>query len=442
MQAIVPRRIKLIDRYLLSRYLVPFAYCMAAFLLVMLIYDFSINLEDFIEGRVRLDIILEYFIYSLPMKLTDVIPMASLLALLYSIGQLKRHNEITALQASGVSLLRIMIPFLCFGIFLSAVVLILGETLVPRCRQRVAKLESVYMKKGDAAKSGAAPSVFAFYNLRQARSWVGVWDPSKKKVLRVEIREFDNQDRVIKKITAETALATPDGWKLANGKVIEYEGQPWNASEESLGPTTGLKTEKVNAFQEGTFSLPETLKDIMDSQKDPQMMSIRELTHHIRIHPKHSRIFHEERVEYHHKWAYPLLNFLVMLMGVPIGLKSGKGHFLLGVGTSLGLFFGYYGVNLVCLALAKNEVIASWLGAWLASFIFAGVGLALLRKMRETTRSPRRSGNTPDLLAMTNKYCAAGSYVPICQEAKYLTCSEVSSSMEIPIVFSLRRDTH
>src|SRR3989338_3256885 len=122
-------RMRTVDRYLLRCYLMPFAYCLAAFLLVMLIYDFSINLEDFIDGKVRLDVILEYFVYSLPMKITDVIPMASLLSVLYCIGQLKKHNEILALQASGVSLARIMVPFLCFGLFLSGVVLVLNETL-------------------------------------------------------------------------------------------------------------------------------------------------------------------------------------------------------------------------------------------------------------------------------------------------------------------------
>lgn len=358
--------VRIIDRYLLFRYLIPFGYCMAAFLLVMLIYDFSINLEDFIDGKVRLDIILEYFIYSLPMKIVEVIPMASLLSVLFSISNLKRHNEILALQASGISLSRLMVPYLAFGLFLSFFVLAINETLVPRCMQRVAKIETVYMKKKDEAKMGPTARVFAFYNLREDRSWVGVLDPGKKRLQRVEIREFDKQDRVLKKISAEFGYWTGDGWQLENGKVAEYGGQ--------------LGQEKARTFTIETFVLPETMKDLFDSQKDPAYMSLRELKTHINIHPKTSRVFHEEKVEYYHKMAYPLLNFLVMLMGVPIGMRSGKGSFILGVGTSIGLFIAYYVVNLVSLTLGKNEALPAFLGAWLPNILFGIFGLVLLRR--------------------------------------------------------------
>ncbi len=360
-------KIRIVDRYLLTRFLLPFGYCLAAFLLVILIYDFSINLEDFIDGKVRLDIVLEYFAYSIPGRIVEVIPMSSLLSTIYSLGQLKRHNEILALQASGVSQLRLMAPFLCFGLFSSAVVLGINETLVPHCLQRVAKIESAYMKKGDGARDGVSNSVFAFYNLQQGRSWVGVIDTSKKTLLRVEIREFGDKDKVLKKITAEQAQWTTSGWQLTDGKITEY-GEALSTEE------------RVRPFLQKVFPFSETLRDLMNSQKDPHLMSLRELKTHLKIHPKHSRVFHEEKVEYYQKWAYPLLNFLVMLMGVPIGLRTEKGSFFVGVGTSLGIFLAYYGVNLISLTLGKSEMIAAWLGGWLPTVFFGIIGISLAIK--------------------------------------------------------------
>ena len=361
--------IRIMDRYLLSRYLVPFGYCLAAFLLVILIYDFSINLEDFIDGKVRLDIILEYLVCSIPVRIVEVVPMATLLSVLYALGLLKRHNEIIAFQASGISPTRLMRPFLFFGALLSLTVLGINETLVPPCRQRVAKIETAYMKKSDVAKTGTEAKIFAFYNLQQNRSWVGILDVPKKKVRRAEIREFDSQDRVLKKITAESAERTDQGWKMTDGKLTDYEGSP-------------LGGEKIQPFQDAMFNFPETIKDLSESQKDPELMNLWELKNHIRTHPKHSRVFHEEKVEYYHKWAYPFLNLLVMLMGVPLGLKSERGDFLVGTGTSLVLFLTYYGVHLVCLTLGKNETIAAWLAGWLPNILFGVVGLWLLRRTK------------------------------------------------------------
>jgi lipopolysaccharide export system permease protein len=364
-----PLKIGLIDRYLLVRYLSPFGYCLAAFLLVMFIYDFSINLEDFIDGKVRLDIILEYFAYSIPIKIVDVLPMASLLSIMYAIGQLKKHNEIIAFQASGISLHRLMAPLLCLGFLISLVVLVINETIVPSCRQRVAKLETVYMKKNDVAKVGAVPTIFAFYNLQDNRSWVGIIDPSKKLIARVEIREFDKDDNVLRKIAARQANWTEEGWKLTDGKTIHYVGG-------SLGP------EEIHVFKEEGFAFSEKFRDLLDSQKDPIFMNLRELQDHIKVHPKYSRVYHEENVEFYHKTAFPFLNFVVMLLGVPIGLKTEKGNFFIGLGIGLGLFLTYYGVNLMSLVLAKNEAIPAWLGGWFSNLLCAGIGLELIRRTR------------------------------------------------------------
>ncbi len=351
----------------MARYLQPFCYCVAAFLLVMLIYDFSINLEDFVEGKVRLDIILEYFVYSLPMKIVDIMPMSSLLSALFCIGQLKKHNEILALQASGISLVRLMVPFLCFGVALSVAVLLLNETLIPSCQRRVAKIELVYMKKGESKRPAATAAVFAFYNLQQQRSWVGVLDPSKKKLLKVEIREFDKDGKVLKKITAEEAEPAADGWKLAKGKYCDYMGGM-------------LGKDKIRAFDSEVFIFSETLKDLLDSQKDTEFMSLHELAIHVRIHPKHSRVYHEEKVDYYHKWAYPFLNFLVMLMALPTALKTDKAHFFLGVAKSLGLFLGYYGLNLISITMGKNELIAAWLGGLFPTIFYLALGWQTLRR--------------------------------------------------------------
>ncbi len=362
-------KVPIIDRYLLQRYLVPFAYCLVSFLLLILIYDFSINLEDFIDGKVRLDIVLEYFVYSIPVRMMEIVPMSSLLSLLYSMGQLKKHNEITALQASGVSIPRLMAPYLSFGLVISLAILVMNESLVPHCKQRIAKIESVYMKKGDAADSGAAQKVFAFFNLRESRSWVGVLDPSKKKLLKVEIRDFGPNDKVLRKITAEMAEWSPEGWKFSKGKEENYQGD-------------ALSSEQTRNFVEETMALPETMRDIYNSQKDPTMMGLRELKKHIKIHPKHSRIYHEEKVEYYHKWAYPFLNLLVIFMGVPVALKMERGGFFMGIGTSIGLFFGYYALNLISLTLGKNETLPAWFAAWLPSIVFLAVGINLLRKSK------------------------------------------------------------
>src|SRR5437868_8754385 len=131
---------RLLDRYLLRELLGPFIYCLCGFLILLIFGDLMSDLSDFQRKKLLLSDIAEYYFFSTPELLVQVVPIALLLALLYALTNHSRHNEITAIRAAGISLWRLCLPYLAVGFAASLGLFALNELWVP---QSVAAAEQI-----------------------------------------------------------------------------------------------------------------------------------------------------------------------------------------------------------------------------------------------------------------------------------------------------------
>src|SRR5271155_670195 len=110
---------RLLDRYLFRELLTPLAFCLGGFLVFWISYDLFIKLDELQEDKLHLLDILLYIVAMTPDSLVMMLPIALLLALLYTLTNHARHNEITAMRAAGVSLWRICAPYFIIGLVAS-----------------------------------------------------------------------------------------------------------------------------------------------------------------------------------------------------------------------------------------------------------------------------------------------------------------------------------
>src|ERR1051326_158733 len=107
---------RILERYLLREFLIPLAYCIFAFMLIMVVYDLFDNLPDFIQWRTPLSDVTWYYLTKTPGNVALTLPMAMLLALLYCLAMFAKNNELIAMRASGLSLRRLMLPYVAVGV--------------------------------------------------------------------------------------------------------------------------------------------------------------------------------------------------------------------------------------------------------------------------------------------------------------------------------------
>src|ERR1039458_8517624 len=160
---------RLLDRYLFRELLTPLAYCLGGFLIFWISYDLFTELQEMQERKLHLLDVLAYSVAMTPEFLVTILPVVLLLALLYTLTNHARHNEITAMRAAGVSLWRLCVPYLVVGLAASVVLFWLNEWCVPRSANWAERIKNRYVQKPDDTKTQKDRF---FFNDPAGRTWM------------------------------------------------------------------------------------------------------------------------------------------------------------------------------------------------------------------------------------------------------------------------------
>ena len=93
---------KILDRYLIKSFIVPFFVCVLIFCVLVVLGRFFDKMEIFVRFHAHLKDIVAFLVLGLPFWLNLVLPVATMLALLFSLGQLYQRGEFTAFRSAGI----------------------------------------------------------------------------------------------------------------------------------------------------------------------------------------------------------------------------------------------------------------------------------------------------------------------------------------------------
>ncbi|MGH7628473.1 MAG: LptF/LptG family permease, partial [Gemmatimonadales bacterium] len=130
----------LLARYLLRQLVAPFCFALAALTSLMLLNQVAKRFGALIGKGLPWTVIAEVFGLSLPFILAMTLPMAVLVAVLYTFSHLAADSEVTALRASGVSVPRMLLPVLAWGLCMAAVNFAFVDQVLPRSNARLRAL--------------------------------------------------------------------------------------------------------------------------------------------------------------------------------------------------------------------------------------------------------------------------------------------------------------
>ncbi len=131
---------RILTRYILRAHLGPFFFALTALTSILLINTIARQLESLAGKGLPASVFVEVFLYSMPHVVALTVPMAVLVAVLYTFSQLSAENEITALKASGVNLHRLMAPVLLASVVLAAGMVEFYDKVLPDANHRLANL--------------------------------------------------------------------------------------------------------------------------------------------------------------------------------------------------------------------------------------------------------------------------------------------------------------
>ncbi|NKB23876.1 MAG: LptF/LptG family permease [Kiritimatiellae bacterium] len=355
---------------MLRTFLAPLGYCLAGFIIIYIVYDLFDHAADFVDAKTPTLYIAKFYLFLIPSVLIYIVPISLLLAVLYSLYQLTRHNELTAMRASGVSLYRLMVPFVFAGILGSISVAIISESIGPWSAYWTT--EFIQSQKQQNRLNLHIINDLTFNNTQDKRNWV-INNFNKNTYHMEGVRIIQqNQDGSETYLQAKTGRWLDAHWWFSDLAIQHFDQD---------GSAIGRTTYKNKATE--MLDLTEVPRDFLTEIKKPEFLSSFELMNYLKTH-KHlsKKALASKWVDFHHRVATPWACLIVTLIGIPFGNQTGRKGTLWGFILCFSLFFGYYLLIHLSLFLGKTEVLIPWFAAWGPNVICLMMASILIYRMR------------------------------------------------------------
>jgi lipopolysaccharide export system permease protein len=132
--------VRILSRYILRQHLPPLGYALAALTCAMLVNQVAKQFGNFVGKGLPWTVIFEVFALSIPFIVAMTLPMAVLVAVLYTFSHLAADNEVTAMKASGISIGRLLAPVMGGALLMALISLVWNDQVLPRSNHELRTL--------------------------------------------------------------------------------------------------------------------------------------------------------------------------------------------------------------------------------------------------------------------------------------------------------------
>jgi lipopolysaccharide export system permease protein len=354
---------KILHRYILGQLARNLLLSLVGFTFLFLVFDFFDRIDNIVAEDASFWTGVQYFVFKIPLTLTLMLPVAMLVSTMLTIGLLSKNSEITAMRASGVTVMWLARPVLAVGLGVSLLALLVNETLVPYATRRVKEIYNIDIRQKD--KRGGYSQSDIWWRSGNRFFSVGMFDSRTNQMLELSEFKLDENFVITRRIdAAKTSWLNPTlGWSMRG--VTDYRFGANDVPEITRHPVLPLP-------------LTDRPEDFYDVKTEPQTMSYRQLRRFIKQQARNGISITGYLADLHGKIAFPFISLIVTLIALPFALKPARSGSLAGsfvAGLIIG--FSYYAVDSFSIAMGRAELWSPILAAWTANFLMGFVGLVL-----------------------------------------------------------------
>jgi lipopolysaccharide export system permease protein len=317
--------------------------------------DMMENIDDFIDSGVKMSLIIQYYLYFIPEIIKLMLPVAMLLSSLFTTGKLSSFNELTAMKSSGVSVYRLLVPFIIVSLLISIFAIYFNGWIVPYTNQKKFYIDRVhmhrkieYVSKNDLFlqdQSNTLLSIRFFDDINYTASTVSLYYFSDTNFVNMTARYDADQMK----------------WDTNSSKWILK-----NVTHRIFG----FRGEEIASYDTVSLKLNFRPQQILKEQQKPDEMNYYELGDFITSKRNSGYDASKWLVEYYSKISFPFASFIVVLFGVPFAINKRKSGLAIQFGISSLICFIYLVFMKVSQVFGYNGDINPLLTAWLANIIF------------------------------------------------------------------------
>ena len=363
---IFKNRIKIIDWYIISKYLGTFLYTLTLFIVIIIIFDLSEKLDDFLGANLTFWQVLSlYYAGSIPFYVNMLSPLINFIAVIFFTAKMADQTEIVPILSGGVSFNRFLQPYFISAFIIFAFNLASNLYVLPYTNRLKNSFENTYVKKND-------PSSKNNIHMRLDENtfiYMDNYDNKTRIGSKFNLDKFKG-DVLIKKLIAEqiTYDSVKRVWRLRN-----YSTRYINGLKESLrtGPYGSTK-DTILDMRPDDFSAYDNVFENLSNKELADKIKKEKI--------RGTGVWNDLLFERYKRWLSPLSAFVLTLIGVALSSRKVRGGVGLPLGIGILLSFGYIVLGQFAKMFSLKGGISPLFSVLAPTIIFGLLGYYLLRK--------------------------------------------------------------
>ncbi|WP_083251914.1 LptF/LptG family permease [Pedobacter steynii] len=358
-------RIKIIDWYIISKYLGTFIYTLTLFVVIIVIFDLSEKLDDFLGNNLTFwQVVSLYYAGSIPFYVNMLSPLINFIAVIFFTAKMADQTEIVPILSGGVSFNRFLLPYFISAFIIFSVNLASNLYILPYTNQVKNNFENTYIKKNDPTSKSDIHMKLDERTYIYMRSF----DNKSKIGSQFSLDNFKG-DVLTKKIVADEIKwdSVKRSWKLTNYSVREIDGLKEtmiNGASKTKDTILDMRPDDFSAYDNVFENLSN--KDLSDKIKKERIRG--------------SGIMNDLLFERYKRYLQPLSAFVLTLIGVALSSRKVRGGVGLPLGIGIILSFCYIVLNQFAKMFSLKGGISPLFAVLVPTIFFGLLGYYLLRK--------------------------------------------------------------
>lgn len=361
--------LKILDRYISRKFIMTFLFTMMVFTLIAMVIDFSTKVEDFIEEQVPAsEILIDYYLTFIIYMVGQLIPLYTLIAVVFFTSRLAFNSEMISVLNAGVSFKRLLKPYLIVAGGIAAFHLLAGHVIIPEGNKQRLNFEHKYIWKSN--DRGKKSNVHFFIGPENA-VYVKRFNSRNETADQFQLERIKNNELLfLLKSKKAKYVREKDKWELKDYEIHTFDGLNESlivGKGETMDTTLNLRPEDFVRYLDQKDMLTTTeLMARVERDKDRGVGNTSEF-----------------EAEIHRRNAEPLSIIILTLIGVAVAGRKVRGgiglHLLLGVVTgALYIFMMKFSFT-----FASSNTIPPWLGAWIPNIFFGTMAYMLVSRAQK-----------------------------------------------------------
>jgi lipopolysaccharide export system permease protein len=373
--------LKILDRYILKRFIGTFFFSIALMLSIFIVFDLSEKLQDFVASNIPVsEIIFEHYLNFIPYYGNLFSPLFTFIAVILFTSKMAYKTEFVAILSSGTSFRRILRPYMIGAGLITTMSLVLNHFIIPKSNKVRIGFEDRYINDGYNTEETSiykqiAPGTILYLadynnhtNIATQMSIEKVVDNRQVYMMKAENMKWDSLTGM---------------WSISN--VFERE-LIYQDVKDSLDPKKTRITfkEKHKTIPSKKIKLDFTPKDMARFESKIEVLPYFELRDYIiKESQRGSSRIEFFKVEMYKRTAFPFATFILTIIGVSISSRKIRG----GVGLHIAL-----GLLLSCVYILFMHISTtfatsgSWpplLAVWVPNIVFSFVAFFLYKRAQQ-----------------------------------------------------------